>query len=177
MACVSTSTKTRVLPVHMFSGDKNPTYNDNKNYINETAFIAKLSARRIPHADFLDEASFAEFENDTIEIAIKGNKEALLELQTEVPHSARWIFYAGKTIFEAIYADEPGAAEPWKWLGKQPVTKNGFTRARWDAWKNGAKEVAELAKVNKETRDVSRRMVEKMDAIEQEAQTASSQVL
>ena len=71
------------------TGDRNASYSDNKNYINETAFIAKLNARRIPHADFLDEADFLEFENNTIEKAAKGDKEALHELQLEVPHSAQ----------------------------------------------------------------------------------------
>ncbi|KAE9365489.1 hypothetical protein N431DRAFT_518814 [Stipitochalara longipes BDJ] len=152
--------------------DKNFSYNDNKDYINETAFIAKLSARRIPHADFLKESNFSVFENDTIEKAARGDNEALHELQSEVPHSAQWIFYAGKTIFEAIYTDEPERSEPWNWTGKQPLAKNEFTRVRWDAWKKGAKEVTELPKVNKETKEIAQKMLAKMGSIEQVASVA-----
>ncbi|PMD32935.1 hypothetical protein L207DRAFT_639707 [Hyaloscypha variabilis F] len=126
--------------------DRNASYSDNKNYIKETAFIAKLSARRIPRAEFLDEADFSEFENGTIDKAVKGDKKALHELQIE---------------------------EPWKWAGKQPVAKNEFTRARWNAWKKGAKEIADLSRVNKETREIAQEMLTKMESIEQAPETSN----
>jgi hypothetical protein len=75
----------------------------------------------------------SEFENDAIVRAAKGEKEALYDLQLEVSPSVQWIFFAGKTVFEENYADEPELEELRKWRVKQPVVKNEFTKARWDA--------------------------------------------
>jgi len=52
------------------------------------------------------------------------------------------------------------------------VVKNKFTRARWGVWKKGAKEIAALSRVNKETRDVAQQMLAEMEIIEQELETA-----
>lgn len=63
----------------------------------------------------------------------------------------------------------------WKWIGKSSKVKNEFTRVRWDAWKRGAAEVAQLAKVDKETREIAGRMAEAMEGIEREATAAAGE--
>ena len=63
----------------------------------------------------------SEFENDAIVRAAKGEKEALYDLQLEVSPSVQWIFFAGKTVFEENYADEPELEE------LQPVARTAVT--------------------------------------------------
>ena len=109
------------------------------------------------------------FENDTLEKVAHGDKQALHDLQSEVPHSAQWIFFAGKRIFEEIHPDVREVEVRWNRKGKQTPPKNEVTRMKWDAWRTGANEVAELTKANKETRAIAREMVRTMESIENEA--------
>jgi hypothetical protein len=46
----------------------------------------------------------------------------------------------------------------------------GFTKPRWDFWKERGSWVAELTKLPTETREVAKKMVEKMDEIERAAE-------
>ena len=45
------------------------------------------------------------------------------------------------------------------------MVKNESTRARWNAWKKGAKEIVGLSRVNKETREIAQKMLTKMESI------------
>ncbi|KAI8962591.1 hypothetical protein F5Y11DRAFT_322570 [Daldinia sp. FL1419] len=128
------------------------------------AFTAQLCAAQLVDAnDFLSAAVgdfYSAFEQ-TPEAGstIKGDDVKLLN--ANVPVAAQWIFHAGETIYnceESFNLTETNGL----WTGKP-----GFSWGRWKLWKERAEWVSSLKKeVRQETRDVAKKMVEKMSEIE-----------
>ena len=89
----------------------------------------------------------------------------------DVPGAAMWMLYAGEHVFESKrehidQSEDVGGFEtaehPW-WDEEE---RNGFCRERWDLWKSGFNEMAEMEELSEETKDLAKQAFENMDKVE-----------
>ena len=92
------------------------------------------------------------------------DKEAVRHLSATVPVAAQWIIYAGPLVYNTYDCPHP-KMDRGIWNG-QP----GFTKPRWDFWKERGNWVAELTKLPQETREVAKKMADAMQEIESAAE-------
>lgn len=150
-----------------------------------TAFTAQLCAAHLVEAnDFL---SWAELDFYTALEKVPAEGPALKSadiqlLNVNVPIAAQWIFHAREAIYNCeeefglpkrdglvsqasnygyLFAWACDSDEVSKWAGTP-----GFSYARWKFWKERIEWVSELRAIRQETRDVARKVVEKMTEIE-----------
>ncbi|KAI0385953.1 hypothetical protein F5Y04DRAFT_276472 [Hypomontagnella monticulosa] len=153
------------LPILAWSWTENVFDRDVSAYsedqISITAFTAWLCARQL--VDFLSAAEFdfyVAFEKDPqASSALKAGD--IQRLNVNVPVAAQWILHAGEAIYNCEESFDLEARDGL-WTG-QP----GFSYDRWKLWKERAEWVCGLNKVvRRETVEVARKMVERMNEIE-----------
>jgi hypothetical protein len=106
--------------------------------INLTAFTAKLSTRSLDGAP-----SFTASETDfwiafeqTTDDTSKLDRAAIQQLEANVPVAGQWILFAGKDIYDCEEVTQGQGEGLWK-------GKSGFSKARWDFWKERARWIGE----------------------------------
>lgn len=132
-----------------------------RDYTRMNAFLARVS--HLPQRDLELHAIWAMRE------ALEEPLEPA-ELHLNVPGAAVWIYYAGNWIFSCQKSWEPGfpigdpAVGGSLWEGSR-----GFSRGRWDLWRQRFRWIAENSEVQQETRDYAWKAAEEMERIESSA--------
>ncbi|KAI1408765.1 hypothetical protein F5Y13DRAFT_204501 [Hypoxylon sp. FL1857] len=128
--------------------------------ISVIAFTAQLCARRlVDDNDFLSAAEldfYTAFEQTPSASSVL-KAEDIQRLNVNVPIAAQWIIHAGEVIYncEDSFVSGPRTGQ------------RGFSYDRWKLWKERAEWVCGLKRmVRRETIDMARKMVERMNQIE-----------
>ena len=116
---------------------------------NLNAFAARLTTAKCQ--DFLN------FGLWSLRDALEQKQTDILSLDGHAPAAAQWMLHAGQAIFECEEEIKPSATggDPYRpgelWSGK-----HGFCRKRWEFWKQRFAWVAEVGRLDNETRACAR---------------------
>ncbi|KAH8597050.1 hypothetical protein B0O99DRAFT_685521 [Bisporella sp. PMI_857] len=153
--------------------------------INLTAFTAKLSTHSLDGAPSFTASetdfwiAFEQTTDDTNKLDVAKrelhllkyycalyivtlDKAAIQQFEANVPVAAQWILFAGMEIYNCEEVTLGWSGGLWK---EAP----GFSKTRWNFWKERARWVSEQQKLSKATREVAEKLLEKTDEVEMAA--------
>ena len=129
--------------------------------LNAISFTAKLSRLRISGCDFTassETAFWNAFENSPADPA-KLNSAAIAGIEEVVLMVKEWVQIVGKEIYECEV--QTGLPHEGLWIGEK-----GFSKARWEFWKERAWWISDQQKLSSSIRQVAKEIGERMEEIE-----------
>jgi len=129
--------------------------------INAITFTAKLSLLHVAGCDFTaaSETAFWNAFEKSPDDATKLNRTAISSLEEGTLLVKEWVRVAGKEIYEC--EEQTGLPKEGLWTGKK-----GFSKARWEFWKQRAWWISEQQVLSTVIREAAKEIRVRMEEIE-----------